>query len=82
MRSVLEREEALSGQLHKAIFDPKMTRSKVKNVLEKGQVDLNIHNATNIGIHVDIPCTKYMQCMRHGDYFTRNEQVMFTYITK
>ena len=39
MRSVLEREEALSGQLHKAIFDPKMTRSKVKNVLEKGQVD-------------------------------------------
>ena len=43
MRSVLEREEALSGQLQKAIFDPKMTRSKVKTVLENGQVPYSFY---------------------------------------
>ena len=38
MRSVLKDEENLSEQLQEAIFDSRMTRSKVKDVIEKGNV--------------------------------------------
>ena len=38
MRSVLKDEQNLSEQLQEAIFEPRMTRSKLKDALEKSQV--------------------------------------------
>ena len=38
VRNTLQEEEGLGDQLKEAIFEPKMTRSKIKEVLENGNV--------------------------------------------
>ncbi len=41
VRNTLQ-EDGLEDQLKEAIFEPKLTRSKVKEALEKGNVSLHI----------------------------------------
>jgi len=40
--TLLEQDGNLGTQLKEAIFEPKMTRSKLKEVIEKGQVPVSM----------------------------------------
>ena len=42
VRNTLHNEDGLEDQLKTAIFEPKMTRSKVKEVIGKGAVSTNL----------------------------------------
>lgn len=51
--TLMEHDGSLRTQLKEAIFEPKMTRSKLKEVIEKGQIPVSTWLLLNLDLSCD-----------------------------
>ena len=54
MNNTLKSAGEVEGELTEAVYEPKMTRSKIREVLEKSEVCMHIHKKNKYHISIEI----------------------------